>query len=290
MILNTRQPLISVIIPMYNAEKTIKECIESLLNQDFPKYCYEVIVVDNNSTDRSVEVIKSYPIRIVHCPKRGAYVARNTGARYARGEILAFTDADCVVSKNWLREIYNSFRDGDIAAVQGPGNLTFQRDLKVKVECLTREMTKEAFWGDTKNFAVRKSVFEKVGGFEQFFTGCDALFLQTLRSKGYNVIFNENMIVYHYFPTDFLKLIKKNWRHGFGDVYIAKRLYNINRILKIKHMLYSNFRYSFKVFSLDNSLLEKIYMWLYFITSLQVRSLSYLINSFHPIIISNKQI
>ena len=62
-----------------------------------------------------------------------------------------------------------------------------------------------------------------MGGFNSFITGCDALFFQTLLLKKYNIKFNDNMIVFHVFPTDFLKLIRKNWKHGFGDVFIAKK-------------------------------------------------------------------
>ena len=274
--------MISVIVPVYNAEKTIKNCVESLLNQDCPKTYYELIVVDNNSPDNSMDIIKSYPIKIVVCLEKGSYAARNEGARHANGEILAFTDADCEVSKNWLKEIDNSFIGGNIAAVQGPGNRTLQNNLKVKVECLSRTMSKEKFWGDTKNFAVRKSVFDAVGGFNSFITGCDALFFQTLLLKRHNIEFNDNMIVFHVFPTDFLKLIRKNWKHGFGDVFIAKKISTVKRVLEFKYILYTNFRRSLKVFFLDNSLLEKIYMWLYYIIALDVRSLSYIVHSLSP--------
>ncbi|MBN2119589.1 MAG: glycosyltransferase [Candidatus Omnitrophica bacterium] len=273
-------PCISVITPVYNAEKTIEDCIKSLLNQDYPKTRYEVIVVDNNSVDNSERIINSYPVQFIKCVEKGSYVARNMGARNAKGEILAFTDSDCVASKDWLKVIASSFSQNNLVAVQGPGNITLQKNLKVKVECFVRKMTENNFWGDTKNLAVRKDVFNEAGGFKDFFTGCDTLFLNTLILKKYNVKFNKNMVVFHTFPTNLVSLIKKNWKHGLGDVFRAAKMRRLNRKDKLKQMLYTHFRYSLKMLFLEGSFSEKVCMCLYYVIMRQVRSLSYVINSF----------
>jgi len=95
-------PFISVIVPALNAEKAIKECILSLLNQNYPKNKYEIIFVDNNSTDNTYNILKKFRkrIKILKELEEGSYRARNKGLRSARGSIIAFTDSDCIVDRS----------------------------------------------------------------------------------------------------------------------------------------------------------------------------------------------
>ena len=87
---------ISVIVPVRNNEEMIGDCIESLLAQDYPKEDYEIIVVDNNSTDKTTDIIKKYPVKYLHEEKTGRGIARNTAVKTAFGEIIAFTDSDYI--------------------------------------------------------------------------------------------------------------------------------------------------------------------------------------------------
>ena len=220
---------ISVIVPAYNCRKTIDETLKSLLAQDFPANKYEIIVVDNSSKDSTVGAAKKYPIKIATCTKRGSYNARNEGARRAKGEILAFTDADCKVDRNWLFEIEKAFEDSNLHAVQGQGNLTHQKDPKVKAECFIDEYMTEIIgirekrlWGDTKNFAIRKHVFTELGGFIPFKAGCDILFMEELRKRKYNVKLNKKLIVYHNYSLSSWKIIQKSLKYGLADILLVK--------------------------------------------------------------------
>lgn len=97
-------PFVSVIIPAYNAEKTIEACLDSIMNQTYRNY--EVIVVDDSSVDNTSTIIKKYPVKLIRAPKNlMAGGARNLGLKYAQGEIIAFTDADGITDKNWLNNI-----------------------------------------------------------------------------------------------------------------------------------------------------------------------------------------
>ncbi|HKZ45183.1 MAG TPA: glycosyltransferase family A protein, partial [archaeon] len=111
--------MISVIVPAYNSEKTIDSCIKSLLNQSFPKKQYEIIIVDDGSSDKTAEVASKYCVRLFKRPHKGPAAARNFGAKHARGNILLFTDSDCVPDKRWIKLMTEPFKDEQIVGVSG---------------------------------------------------------------------------------------------------------------------------------------------------------------------------
>lgn len=96
-------PLISIIIPVYNAEKYIEKCLDSILNQNIDSNIYEILVIDNNSSDNTAQIVKKYSkVIMLNESKQGSYAARNKGLDYSKGKYLAFTDADCIVDRFWL--------------------------------------------------------------------------------------------------------------------------------------------------------------------------------------------
>lgn len=109
---------VSVVIPTYNEEKYIGRCLESLTNQD--EKPDEIIVVDNNCTDRTVSIAKQYPVKIVREEKQGMISARNAGFNYAKSDIIARCDADVIVPKDWIKKIKNNFASNHIDALAGP--------------------------------------------------------------------------------------------------------------------------------------------------------------------------
>ncbi len=231
---------ISVIVPCLNSESTIRKCITSLLDQEYPKGSYEIILVDNGSDDKTVEIIKQYPVKLIQEYSKNPYIARNTGANYSTGKILAFIDSNCEADICWLSSI-NGYVSKGIEVSQGPGHLTKQEDLLPRAESNRIKMTEDAFWGDGKNIAMLKSIFIEVGGFPTYFTGSDSLMLHKLQVLRYNVKFNEKQKVYREFSTKFFVLIKKHWKYGKGD--IANDLFKnqLNRkkkmVLCVKHLL-----------------------------------------------------
>ena len=107
--------MISVIIPAKNAAKTLRECLLAALHQENFQYGqdYEVIVVDDGSTDNTAQIAEKLNVTIIRQSNAGAAAARNAGAKLARGTVLAFTDADCAPSSTWLKEL--------IQAISKPG-------------------------------------------------------------------------------------------------------------------------------------------------------------------------
>ena len=103
MVTAARAPQFSVIIPVYNGEGTIAECLEALASQDMPRREFEVIVVDDGSTDGTAAIVKQFDVKYIHQENTGPATARNVGVKNAQGKIVVFTDADCVPEPNWRR-------------------------------------------------------------------------------------------------------------------------------------------------------------------------------------------
>src|SRR3989344_3252080 len=120
-------PFVSIIVPVRNVEKIIKPCLKSLNELNYPKDKYEVIIADSESTDRTPEIAKEYNAIYISTPKRSVCAGRNEGFKVARGEIIAFSDADCVMDKNWIKNSIKYFQDKRVAAVGGP-NITPPND------------------------------------------------------------------------------------------------------------------------------------------------------------------
>lgn len=109
---------ISVIIPAYNEEKYIARCLESLMIQT--KKPDEILVIDNNSTDKTLEIVRKYPVRIVHEQKQGMIEARNRGFNEAAGDIIARCDADTILPSIWIESIHTIFQNPRVDAATGP--------------------------------------------------------------------------------------------------------------------------------------------------------------------------
>lgn len=178
---------ISVIVPFHNATKHLENCIEALLSQTYPSSSYEIIMVDNNSTDNSTEVVRKYPkIKLFSETKQGSYVARNRGVAESRGEIIAFTDSDCTPSVNWLKNIEDAFRHPEINVILGKNR--FATDSLILSMLTEYEAAKAVFvfscddktiyYGYTNNMATRKKLFNKVGPFQEIHRGADVIFVR----------------------------------------------------------------------------------------------------------------
>lgn len=112
------KPTVSVVVPARNEEAMIEACLKSILAQE-PKPL-EVILVDNGSTDRTSEIGKSLGVKVIYQSKPGLHIARQTGLEAATGDVVAATDADCVVGPGWVGEIQKAFEDPGVVETYGP--------------------------------------------------------------------------------------------------------------------------------------------------------------------------
>src|SRR4029079_12716421 len=111
-------PRISVVVCSYNGEATLWRCLDALAQLDYPDY--EVIVVDDGSTDRTAEIAAEFDVRLIRTDNEGLSAARNTGIEAATGEIVAFTDDDAWPDRDWLRYLAHGFACGDHVGIGGP--------------------------------------------------------------------------------------------------------------------------------------------------------------------------
>lgn len=204
----TIRPPISVIIPAHNEEKCLASCLGGILKQT-TKTPYEVIVVDNNSTDRTQEIAKKYPVRVIFEKRPGGSAARNAGAKVARGKLLVFLDADTRSPPTYLSQIENFFqKHPTLDVLAGPpvvidaGPITKWFTDTFNYFTWYFRATKlvsgvQAFWSG--NFAIKKRVFEESGGFDQKLTSVimaeDIEFSVRLGKYGYKIYFDPTLKV-----------------------------------------------------------------------------------------------
>ena len=200
-------PGISVVIPLYNKEKYIKDTIQSVLNQDFKDF--EIIIVNDGSTDHSLEIVKQFKqpeIRIINQKNQGVAVARNNGVQHAAGEIIAFLDADDKWLTNHLSEIYALYQKFPEAGFFATAYLLKIRNYLYPVIPgfkKTHLLLKPYYRFDkgrslfyTSNFAVKKSVFIKEGGFTPGIHAEDTRFFIKLGQK-YPLAYSKNITMIH---------------------------------------------------------------------------------------------
>lgn len=186
------KPEISIVIPAYNEESYLGACLDSLKNQDF-KGSYEIIIVDNNSTDKTAEIAAHYRATVIKESVAGVAYARQTGFMAARAPIIASTDADTIVPKNWISIISKKFSDDPTLVEFGglyhlySGPLTARLFFQF-VAPFVWKLDKRAMHGWSipgVNMALRKSAFEKIGGFRtELKINEDAMLSQDLKKIG----------------------------------------------------------------------------------------------------------
>jgi len=235
--------MISIIVPAYNAEKYIEKLIQSLLNQNYEKD-FEIIIINNNSNDKTKEILDKYKNKIIYLEQNktaSSYVSRNMGIKKAKGDIIAFTDSDCIVDKDWLINGEKSLKH-NMADIVG-GRVKFYFSAKPSIteyfDSIIYLRSKESFEKQhslpTLNLFVNKEIFYKIGFFPKVKSGGDFYWTNKAYKEGYKLIYDNKTIVYH--PARKLKeLLHRELRLGSSvrnhDKSGAKTILNKKSFLK----------------------------------------------------------
>ncbi|MGF1492536.1 MAG: glycosyltransferase [Microcoleaceae cyanobacterium] len=220
--------LVSVIIPVYNDAERLKHCLQALQQQTYRQEHYEVIVIDNNSEEDIAAVVQNYSqVRVVKEPMRGSYAARNSGISHAQGEILAFTDADCIPDPTWIERgtecLLALDRPGLIAGeikifFKQPDQPTAPELYDSLTNLQQKKIAEQAHFAATANLFTFKQVFDEIGLFNpQLKSGGDSEWGKRAFSQGYPVVYATDACVAHPARDSMAQLYKKvaRVRSGF---------------------------------------------------------------------------
>ena len=223
--------LVSVIIPAKDAEKTIGECLQAVISQRELYFEYEVIVVDDGSQDRTADIAANFGVQVVRQQNAGPGGARNTGVAKARGEILAFTDADCVPVPEWLFHLVGAFDDPQVAGVTGTYRTHqieliprfVQQEYAAKYRRTARSEVIDLV--DTNSAAYRREIFLANGGFNDTMTVVEDVELSfRLASQGYRLVFAPDAVVYHYHGPDIRTYVRRKFRNGYWGWFLSRKM------------------------------------------------------------------
>jgi len=227
---------ISIVIPTLNVESSIRDCIKSLINQNFSKDQYEIIVVDGESKDNTFKILKEYSKHIsIHVYKGGVSCGRNKGIEVSKGNIIAFTDGDCIAEKNWIKELYSKFETDTLKCVGCVvGNIiphdgkTIFEIFALKNEILSQKKTMNSDflpYGQTANVSFRKEVFDNIGKFDETInSGEDADIAWRMQLEtNYKLVYCQESIVKHCHRTSLKGLAKQCFKYGIGKSVLYKK-------------------------------------------------------------------
>jgi GT2 family glycosyltransferase len=228
-------PFVSVIVCSYNGGRTLAACLESLGKLNYPNY--EVILVDDGSKDDTAEIAKGFPnVRYIHQTNHGLSYARNAGATAAKGEVLAYTDSDCMADVDWLYYLIGTLVSGDYAGVGGPNISPPAQNWIQSCVAAAPGGPSHVLLTDTVaehipgcNMAFYRWAFENVGGFDPEYhaAGDDVDFCWRLQQAGGVIAFSPTAVVWHYRRFTLRAFLKQ--QEGYGEA---------ESLLRFKHLIF----------------------------------------------------
>lgn len=229
-------PTISIIVPVLNMGKTIRATLESIMVLEYPKEKLEIIVVDGMSKDDTRNIVNEYPVQLVDQEGKGLNAARNTGIKHSSGELLAYTDGDCVLPKDWAIRIADNFDEAVIGFVGGSmegydhsnplsnyvDESFFQVTPGFRYRVETNDLRLMQFPAGA-NMAFRRSSLERVKYFDENITyGFDDLQpVEELGFKGFRIILDPEVKILHQHRSTLKELLKQHFNYGRGGTLLV---------------------------------------------------------------------
>jgi glycosyltransferase involved in cell wall biosynthesis len=223
------QPLFSIIVPTYNRPRQLADCLRALSVLDYPRHRFEVMVVDDGGDCPLEEVVASFRPRLrvtlITRHNGGPGAARNTGAARARGRFLAFTDDDCLPSRQWLGAMAACFASGPWQAIAGRTVNALNRNPFASASQFIVDMVHayyntdphQARFSASNNLALPTRMFLVLGGFDESFrTSEDRDLIDRWRHHGHGLIFAPEVLVYHAHRLDWGGYCRQHFGYGRG--------------------------------------------------------------------------
>ena len=189
--------IFSVIIPAKNEEQNLARCLASIAQVDFPQDEFEVVVVDNGSTDNTVDLARAASAKVYIKPELNIAGLRNFGAQVARGKILVFLDADCSVSTDWFQAAQRYVNDEKVVGFGSPPTVPDKSSWVPKAWFVVRSKNSlqgdDVAWLESMNLFVRRDLFLELGGFDENLVTCEDYDL-SLRLKGRGRLISDSRI------------------------------------------------------------------------------------------------
>ncbi|MDQ6887484.1 MAG: glycosyltransferase [Gemmatimonadota bacterium] len=223
--------LASIVVPVYNGAATVGECVASLLAMRLDRARFEIVVVDNGSTDATLDMLRGFgdQLRVLGEPTRGAAAARNRGIREALGRVVAFTDADCVVDEEWLGALLESLADPTIGVVGGtvlsrtPCN-RIERFGEMIHDQRTAIEDNNIPYVITGNWASPRDVLLEVGLFDESLQrGQDVDLSWRIHRAGYRFVYQPRARVFHRNEHTLWGLVQEGFVHGVHGVRVRDK-------------------------------------------------------------------
>jgi GT2 family glycosyltransferase len=228
-----RWPKVSVVVGLYNAERTLRDCLESLGGINYPDY--EVIVVNDGSTDGSEAIMRQFPYICVTTPNQGISAARNEGLRLASGEIVAYIDSDANADPEWLSNLAATYLESDVVGVGGP-NIVPAED-NWEAQCVYRAPggPTQVMLDDQRaehipgcNMSFRRAALEEIGGFDPIFRKAadDVDICWRLLDRGYSLGFSPSAVVWHHRRPSVRAYWKQQVGYGESEAILERKFPN----------------------------------------------------------------
>lgn len=224
-------PGVSIVVPVFNAERHLESAIRTVLDQDYPADRWEAIFVDNKSSDGSRALLERYSdrLRLFSAERRGASVARNVGIREARFDLIAFTDADCQPAKNWLRELVAAIESSDSADLVGGQIAALQSPTPILSFADTIMDQQSALGYDppyviSANLLARRSLLFELGLFDENLPrGQDVDLSYRAHWHGASFAYAPRAVVQHVHPDTLGALWRKGLQHGRAAADVLRK-------------------------------------------------------------------
>lgn len=260
---HVQQPFVSIIIPVFNDTNRLKFCLEALSKQTYPKTRYEIIVIDNGSMANPKDVVDRFDCtRLDYENRRGSYAARNKGVSLTKGEVIAFTDSDCIPQLDWIEKGVIRLQSSPGIGIVG-GNVVFKFknkknpnsfELYDRISYFQQRSNIELHhFSITANLFTLREVFYNVGLFnDKLKSGGDIEWGKRVQNYGYSSIYAHDTIVFHPARNSLFQLTRKTMRVTEGlqelkkinnEVYLRDTIYDflppiqrVSRILSDKRV------------------------------------------------------